>query len=64
MNVEIGAEAALFLEKEYINGICRIECHIFNPLRYGGGGPLPFFKGQIVKKTLKGPPHGIDLKKF
>ncbi len=29
MNVEIGAEAALFLEKEYINGIAVAVCSGF-----------------------------------
>jgi hypothetical protein len=29
MNVEIGAEAALFPEKEYINGIAvAVQCHL------------------------------------
>jgi hypothetical protein len=30
MNVEIGAEAALFPEKEYINGIA-VAVHAFSP---------------------------------
>ncbi len=29
MNVEIGAEAALFPEKEYINGIAVVVCLLF-----------------------------------
>jgi hypothetical protein len=29
MNVEIGAEAALFPEKEYVNGIAVAVCKVF-----------------------------------
>ncbi len=32
MNVEIGAEAALFPEKEYINGIAVAVLYTFSPL--------------------------------
>jgi hypothetical protein len=32
MNVEIGAEAAQFPEKEYINGIA-VAVHTYNPYR-------------------------------
>jgi hypothetical protein len=47
MNVEIGAEAALFPEKEYINGIAvavqgglNKALAIFKTLRYEGGPDL------------------------
>ncbi len=36
MNVEIGTEAALFPEKEYISGI--FTCSVGNPGGGGGGG--------------------------
>jgi hypothetical protein len=47
MNVEIGAEAALFPEKEYIEGIfvaVQPGCHLPNS--------LTFFYGVAPKKTL------------
>ncbi len=40
MNVEIGAEAALFPEKEYINGI-PLQCRLYFRLEFSGFKPLP-----------------------
>jgi hypothetical protein len=42
MNVEIGAEAAQFPEKEYVNGIAFAVC----PLKWGGTNTT-FHKGLL-----------------
>ncbi len=64
MNVEIGAEAALFPEKEYISGILvAVEClsslcaahHSKLHNRGGGGGVNP--KKDDSKKAWASPQH-------
>jgi hypothetical protein len=44
MNVEIGAEAALFPEKEYVNGIA-VAVHLLSHW---------FFLGHVINSTVEG----------
>ncbi len=59
MNVEIGAEAAQFPEKEYINGIvfavqgCRAGMTLAVPERLGINIPLFFRIGETDSNFLK-----------
>jgi hypothetical protein len=48
MNVEIGAEAALFLKKEYINGIA-VAVYLSQP-----GGLRSLYKGNLRFKSESG----------
>jgi hypothetical protein len=52
MNVEIGTEAAQFLEKKYINGIFSLQCGVMNFLHLHYNEKFKYYStAQIVRDS-------------